>query len=87
MSTLERWLGGSPVAVLLKLLFLSLLVGIVLAAIGLTPFDLVHWVVDGFRELFGFGLDAVRNFGRYILAGAMVVVPLWLLSRLISGRR
>lgn len=87
MSTFERWLGGSPLAVLLKLLFLSLLVGIVLAAIGLTPLDLVRWVGDAFGELFGFGFEAVRNFGRYIVAGAMIVVPLWLLSRLMSARR
>lgn len=87
MSTIERWLGGSPVAVLLKLLFLSLLVGIVLAAIGLTPFGLVRWITDGFRALLELGLDAFHDFGRYILTGAMIVVPLWLLSRLMNARR
>lgn len=87
MSTIERWLGGSPVAVLLKLLFLSLLVGIVLAAIGLTPFGLLRWVTEGFRALLDLGVDAFRDFGRYILTGAMIVLPLWVLSRLMSARR
>jgi hypothetical protein len=34
---LSRFLGGSPLAVVVRLILLSVLVGIVLAAIGLDP--------------------------------------------------
>lgn len=87
MSALERWLGGSPLGVLVRLLFLSLVVGILLAAIGLTPLGLVNSLVEAFRSFFGYGLDAVRDFGRYILTGAVIVIPLWIIARLMSARR
>lgn len=87
MSTMQRWLGGSPLTVLVKLVFLSLVVGVILAALGLTPIGLVRAFTDALRSLFGLGFDAVRDFGRYVLTGAMIVLPLWLLSRLMSARR
>lgn len=87
MSTLERWFGGSPLAVLIKLAFLSLVVGVILAALGLTPLGLVREFTDALRSLFGLGFDAVRDFGRYVLTGAMIVLPIWLVTRLISARR
>ena len=87
MASLERWLGGSPFGVLLKLVFLSLVVGVLLAALGLTPLGLLQNLVDAFRSFFGIGLDAVRDFGRYVLTGALVVIPLWIVVRLMSARR
>lgn len=87
MSTLERWIGGSPLGVLIRLLFLSLLVGILLAAFGLTPLGIVRRIVDGARAVMDLGIDAFHEFGRYILTGAVIVVPLWLISRLMGARR
>lgn len=87
MASLERWLGGSPLGVLAKLLFLSLVVGVIMAAIGLTPLGIVHHVVETLRSVFGMGLDAFRDFGRYILTGAVIVIPLWLVARLMGARR
>lgn len=87
MSTLQRWLGGSPLSVLLKLLFLSLLVGVVLAYLGLTPLELLHKLTDSLQALFGIGFDSIRDIGGYILTGAVIVIPLFFLSRLMSARR
>ena len=87
MSTLERWIGGSPLAVLLKLIFLSLIVGIVLAALGITPVNIVRRIIDAVRAVIDLGFDAVHDFGRYILTGAVVVIPLWFLARLMNARR
>lgn len=87
MSTLDRWLGGSPLGVLVRLIFLSLLVGVILAFLGLTPLGLVRHLVDSLQALFGIGFDAVEDIGRYILTGAVIVIPLWLLSRLMNARR
>jgi len=46
---LSRFLGGSPLTVVLRLVLLSILVGIVLAAIGLDPWN----IVASIRRLFG----------------------------------
>lgn len=87
MSTFQRWFGGSPIGVLLKLIFLSLLVGVVLAFLGLTPLELLRKFTDSLQALFGIGFDAIEDIGRYILTGAVIVIPLFILSRLLGARR
>ena len=39
---LYRFLGGSPLAVAFRLILLSILVGVVLAAIGFDPWNILH---------------------------------------------
>ena len=39
------------------------------------------------RDVFDLGFDSIREVGRWLIYGAMVVVPLWLLSRLFARRR
>jgi hypothetical protein len=87
MSNFNRFLGGSPGAVLVRLIFLSLLVGAFMAFLGLTPFGLIDQVVTWLRSIFDLSFDTVRQIGRWILYGAIVVVPIWLLTRLFSFRR
>ena len=55
---LTRFLGGTPLSVAFRLVLLSILVGVVLAAIG---FD--------------------------FLLGAVIVIPIWFLSRLFGAPR
>ena len=86
-ANLQRFLGGSPGAVLVKLVFLSLLVGAFMALIGITPVGLFGRVLRMFRDVFDLGFESIREVGRWLLYGAMVVVPLWLLSRLFARRR
>jgi hypothetical protein len=87
MSTLERVLGGSLIGTLLKLLFLSLLVGAILAGLGLSPMALLEQAIYAFEAVFGYGFDAVRNVGRYVVTGAMIVIPIWILARVMAARR
>lgn len=86
-QSVERVLGGSPLSVLGRLILLSILVGVVLSIIGLDPMNIVASIETLAREIYGMGFDAVRYLWRYFLLGAVVVVPLWILSRLFSGRR
>lgn len=86
-SGLNRFLGGSPMAVLVKLLFLSVLVGAVMAMFGLTPGLLFWQLYDLTRSLIDLGLDTFHDFGRWILAGAAVVVPIWFIARLLTVSR
>jgi Family of unknown function (DUF6460) len=86
-NALSRFLGGSLTSVLIKLLILSVVVGALLHWTGLSPVSLLRGLDALVRELVGTGWDAVRNVGAYALYGAMVVVPIWLISRLISQRK
>ena len=77
-ANLQRFLGGSPGAVLVKLIFLSLLVGAFMALIGITPVGLFERILRMLRDVFDLGFESIREVGRWLLYGAMVVVPLWL---------
>jgi hypothetical protein len=85
-SNLQRHIGGSPGSVVAKLVFLSLLVGAFMHFLGVTPVDLFLRLAELVESLVGNGFEAVRQVGLWVLYGAMIVVPIWLLSRLL-GRR
>ena len=82
---LSRFLGGSPASVALRLVLLSILVGVVLAAIGFDPYNIMRSIEDLFRRLWALGFDAVNWVWRYFLLGAVIVIPVWLLTRLFGG--
>ena len=84
---MQDFLGGSPLSILVKLVFLSLLVGALLAFLDVTPADLVNRVIRMLRSIFGLSFDAVRDIGRWILYGAMLVVPVWIVVRLFKSAR
>jgi hypothetical protein len=83
---MNRFLGGSPGSVLAKLIFLSLLVGAIMAFLGITPFGLVEGLYRWIASIFDLSLDTLVEIGRWVLYGAIIVVPIWLLARLF-GRR
>lgn len=86
-ETMTRVFGGSPAAVLGRLILASILVGVILSALGLDPFDIVRSLERIIRSLWHMGFDAFRWLWRYFLLGAVIVIPIWLLSRLINGPR
>ena len=86
MSNLNRFLGGSPASVLVKLVFLSLLVGAFMAFLDITPFGLIEGLFDWISSVLYLSFEPVRDVGIWVLYGAIIVVPLWLLSRLFSRR-
>jgi hypothetical protein len=87
MSNIHRFLGGSPGSVLVKLIFLSLLVGAFMAFLDITPFGLVEQVVEWIRSIFDLSFETVREVGRWVVYGAIIVIPIWLLTRLFDSRR
>ncbi len=86
-GTVTRVFGGSPLAVLGRLILVSVLVGVILSALGLDPFDIVRSVERLIRHIWDMGFDAVRWLWRYFLLGAVIVIPIWLLLRLINAPR
>ena len=81
-DVVNRFFGGPPLSVLARLVLLSILVGVVLAAIGLDPMNILHSIERLLRNIWDMGFDAVRWLWRYFLLGAVLVVPIWLLVRL-----
>ena len=73
-----------------KLLVASLLVGLVLRWLGITPRSLI----EHFGETIGHVFDTMAHFANwaidYVLVGAVIVVPIWLAAVLLDrvrGRR
>jgi hypothetical protein len=85
-NDLERFLGGSPTAVAVRLLFLSLLVGFFLVWLDIRPIDILLGLQHMVERLWAAGFDAVREVAEYVLAGAVIVVPLWVAVRLLNMR-
>jgi hypothetical protein len=84
---LYRFLGGSPIAVAFRLIMLSVLVGVVLAAIGFDPWNIVYSIRRLFQWVYDLGFDALNGLWRYFLLGAVIVIPIWLLSRMFGTNR
>jgi len=82
-----RIFGGSPLAVLARLVLVSILVGVVLSALGLDPFDIVHSIERLIRSIWDLGFDAIRWLWRYLLLGAVIVFPIWILMRVFNAPR
>jgi hypothetical protein len=87
-GNVNRFLGGTPLAVIGKLILLSILIGVVLSALGLDPWNIVASVERMIRAIWDMGFDAIRWLWQYFLLGAVLVIPIWLILRLIraSGR-
>jgi RsiW-degrading membrane proteinase PrsW (M82 family) len=79
---MERFFGGNPAAVMLRLVFLSLIVGVLLAALGLDARDIVSSIERLFVSIWNLGFESVEWLVRYFLLGAVIVFPIWLLSRI-----
>lgn len=83
---LRDFLGGSPLGVILRLALLSVLAGVLLSVFGITPRNFFH-VLDQFaRSVYDLGFGAINWVFEYMVLGAMLVVPLWLVMRLLRAR-
>ncbi|WP_367716156.1 DUF6460 domain-containing protein [Nitratireductor sp. GISD-1A_MAKvit] len=87
MSALTRFLGDSPLRVIIKLLIVSLIVGFVMSAFNWSPFDVFYALRDTVLHLWNMGFEALGRFASYIVLGAVVVVPAYLILRLMNYRR
>jgi hypothetical protein len=83
MDGLTRFIGGSPARVLLQLVVLSFVVGIILSALGVSPFDIVDGLQRRVWRIYYAGFDTFVWVWRYFLLGAVIVVPVWLVMRLL----
>jgi hypothetical protein len=78
-----RFFGGPPLSVIFRLLLLSILVGVILDVLGLDPWNIIESLRTLVLRIWDMGFDAVRWIWRYLLLGAAIVVPIWLIMRVI----
>lgn len=76
--------GGNPLGVLVRLAVLSIVVGIVLSALGITPANFFYHINILLRRLYDLGFGAFEWVLQYLVLGAMVVLPVWLIARLLG---
>lgn len=86
-GSLDRFFGGSPLWVAVRLVLLSIVIGVLLSALGLDPWNIVESIERLIRWIYDLGWDAVVRLWRYFLLGAVLVVPIWLIVRLARTAR
>ncbi len=81
--------GGNPLGVILRLALLSVVVGVVLSALGITPQNFLDHIEVLLRRIYDLGFATFDWFLQYLILGAIIVVPIWLIARLFGafGRR
>jgi hypothetical protein len=84
-DNVNRFLGGPPLAVLGKLILLSILIGVVLSALGLDPLNILTSLQRMIRDIWNMGFDALRWLWQYFLLGAVIVIPICLILRLVRA--
>lgn len=86
-SYVSRFFGGPPVAVVGRLILLSILIGVVLAALGLDPRNIFESLRYLGQRVWDLGFDSVRWVWRYFILGAVIVIPVWLIVRVVNAPR
>ncbi|MEP0521508.1 MAG: DUF6460 domain-containing protein [Hyphomicrobiales bacterium] len=85
-SGLERFMGDTPLRVAVRLIILSLVVGFVLSAFQLHPLELVQNLFSFVERAFISVFNSLEDFLAYIVLGAVIVVPVWFLLRVMKMR-
>ena len=84
---LNRFLGDTPLRVLVKLLILSVVAGFLMSVFGLYPDDILYAVRKFVLDIWHSGFAALGRIGDYLLLGAVIVIPIFIVFRLLSFRR
>ena len=81
---MQRFFGGNPAMVVLRLMIVSVIVGVLLSALGLDPLDIIESFQQLLIRIYDMGFDAVEWAMRYFLLGAVIVFPIWFVARLLK---
>ena len=79
----SRFFGGPPLSVIFRLVLLSILIGVILQVLGLDLWNIIESLRRLVVRVWDMGFDAVRWLWRYLLLGAVVVMPIWVIVRLM----
>ncbi len=71
----------------MRLIVISLIVGALLMWLDVHPTEIFRSVERLFYRIWLMGFDAIREVLAYILAGAVIVLPIWFVLRLLNFRK
>lgn len=84
---LRGFLGGHPLSVFIRLALISVVVGLLLSVFGITPRNFFQ-TLDGLaRYVYDMGFGAIEWVLQYMVLGAMIVIPIWIIVRLLRTDR
>lgn len=72
---------------IIKLVLLCLVVGLLLTFFDITPKDLLTNFWRTLRDILQVGIDAAEWAWKYVALGAVVVLPIWLLTVVLKRFR
>ena len=88
LARLQHLLHGfETVGFARRLVLVCILVGVILSALGFDPWNIIQSIRALFQRLWDMGFDAVRWLWRYFLLGAVIVIPIWIITRLFNAPR
>ena len=82
----RRLLGDTVGRTIVKLVVVSLIVGAVMSVFGLAPLDVWFGLRDFVVSVWNSGWAALGRFGDWLILGASIVIPVFILARLLSYR-
>lgn len=79
----RQFFGDSVAGTLIRLVILSIVVGVIFSALGINPSNIVESLQRLVQQVANLGFDTVRWAIGYFLLGAVVVFPIWFIVRLL----
>lgn len=83
---ITRFLGDTLSRTLVKLAVISFVVGIIMSAFNFTPVEVWYAIRDFSERIYDLGFEAFGRIGKYFIYGAMVVIPIFVLMRVLKFR-
>lgn len=83
----NTFFGGNPFGVLIRLALISIAVGVVMSALGIDLGNFFDRINQLLRNIYDLGFGAVEWLLQYLLLGALIVVPIWLITRIVAASR
>lgn len=84
---MNSFLGDTVTRTIIKLIVISVLVGMVMSVFGWTPVGIINGVAEFIGSIWQQGFAALGRFGDWLILGASVVIPVFIIMRLLNYRR
>lgn len=82
----RQFFGESVSGTIIRLVLVSIAVGIVFKALGVTPETVIQDLLRTAQRIYDLGFGLVGHAFNVFLLGAVVVIPIWFVARLLRRR-
>jgi Family of unknown function (DUF6460) len=78
-------LSTGTFATVARLVLLSIVVGVVMSALNIHPTQIFSYIKSFVDWIYSLGFGAIEKAFQYFVVGAIIVVPIWLITKLLSS--